>query len=108
MRDARYTKGPWEAFDHAGRNMRSYSQSSGVTGTGEHDKQLICGCFNDIGGDGVASANARLIAAAPELLEALERLVKEHKSSRYSSLEKRMADWQVAEAAIKKAKGEGL
>lgn len=50
-------------------------------------------------------ANARLIAAAPEMLEALRALVEEHFAPRYGTGEKRAADWERARAAITKAEG---
>jgi hypothetical protein len=51
--------------------MQGYSQPFAI---GEHMKpNLIAGCFGDVrGGEEVAMANARLIAAAPDLLEALK------------------------------------
>jgi len=68
-----HTPGPWKAFDNAGSTMQGYSQSSGVIGTGEHSGKIICGCFHDIGGEDVAAANARLVAAAPALLKAAKK-----------------------------------
>jgi len=73
MRKPNYTPGPWRAFDNAGTTMQGYSQPSGVAVV---DKlQIVCGCFGDIGGPDIASANAKLIAAAPELAEALVRML---------------------------------
>ena len=43
--------------------MQSYSQSSGLHGVGDNRLKLICGCFKDIGGEEVAAANARRLAA---------------------------------------------
>lgn len=74
MSDTKHTPGPWRFFDNAGKNMQGYCQPSGVTGTGENLGQLVCGCFGDVrGGEDQAKANARLIAAAPELLGALKK-----------------------------------
>ncbi len=70
-----HTPGPWGASDNTGKVMQSYSQPSVVHGTGEHRLKLICGCFGDIGGPDVAAANARLIAAAPDLLAALDKAI---------------------------------
>lgn len=50
-----------------------------------------------------AEANARLIAAAPDLLEALERLVNYFGPYQHPELAAKLQD---ASAAIKKAKGE--
>jgi hypothetical protein len=52
-----------------------------------------------------ADANARLIAAAPELLETLEAVLK-HASLDPNHLHKFGADYQRAQAAIAKALGE--
>ncbi len=49
-------------------------------------------------------ANARLIAAAPELLEALEGLVELHRRDDYVGMAKHYQD--LADAAIAKATGE--
>lgn len=48
------------------------------------------------------TANARLIAAAPDLLTALERILKEHADGEYIAVE----DVAHARAAIAKARGE--
>lgn len=56
-----------------------------------------------------AEANARLIAAAPELLEALRDMVALVKSRAYPQPDKPSSDWGRAEAAedvIRKATGE--
>jgi hypothetical protein len=48
--------------------MQGYSQGDAVASV-EH-RTLIAGCFSDVkGGPEIAEANARLIAAAPELLD---------------------------------------
>jgi len=62
MSDAKHTAGLVEAFDNAGSQMQSYSQSSGIHGTGENRLKLIAGFFNDIGGADVAAANAERAA----------------------------------------------
>lgn len=97
-----HTPGPWRATGPTGEKMQSYSQPWGVTGTGEHQMQLVCGCFGDIGGAVVAEANARLIAAAPTLLEAAERALE--------LIEKGAPGWGVAKdllrAAIYEARGQ--
>jgi hypothetical protein len=67
---AQHTPGPWTADWNSG--------SHGYTIAGDHI--AIGTAFSLLGkryGTGEASANARLIAAAPEMLEAL-RFVQEH------------------------------
>ena len=51
-----HTKTPWGAVHSVGKTLQSYSQSSCVIG--ENKQQMICGCFEDIGGKDVAKANA--------------------------------------------------
>lgn len=65
-----HTPGPW-AYAHSGPVMQGYSQPFAVAQKGE--RNLIAGVFGDVkGGVAVTEANARLIATAPELLEALK------------------------------------
>jgi len=67
------TPGPWVAEGPTGKNMREgYSQPWAVRTEPWDRCQIVCGCFGDIGGDEVAKANAHLMAAAPDLLAALE------------------------------------
>lgn len=63
MSDTKHTPGPWNAVELEDGNI--------VTGNTRH-----CGnvCELDLGTE--SDANARLIAAAPELLEALERALR--------------------------------
>ena len=55
-----------------------------------------------------ADANARLIAAAPELLEALQALIAEYEPNlkAFATDAPRKAKWEAACAAIAKAAGE--
>ena len=55
---------------------------------------------------GETDANARLIAAAPELLEALCRLMRPATEAIAQTAEEMEADFAFARAAIAKAKGE--
>lgn len=70
MRKAQHTPGPW-IYAPAGKVMQGYSQPFGIS---QSDKaNLVAGVFGDVaGGEEAAKANALLIAAAPELLEALK------------------------------------
>lgn len=74
MTPAQHAPGPWTAIK-VGRTMtEGYSQPFGVYSgePGQEGANLICGCFGDgQGGVESAEANANLIAAAPDLLEAL-------------------------------------
>lgn len=97
---AEHTHGPWS------QPVR-YDPESGM--------KLPCGAVDGPDGRIVASlegrtvdewaANARLIAAAPEMLEALERIVEATWDGDVTLAAPRMADAVRARAAIAKARG---
>lgn len=68
------TPGPW-VYTPAGRTMAdSYSQPFAIAQ--DEKPNLIAGCFGDVrGGVETAEANARLIAAAPDMLALLRELI---------------------------------
>ena len=70
---AEHTSGPW-GWSVTGEKMADgYSQPFGVYEVGKAN--LVAGCFGDVaGGIEVAKANARLIAAAPEMRECIKLL----------------------------------
>ena len=87
----KHTKGPWRLSEEKFSSL--------------YVEPFICAIF---GTDKTAEANARLIAAAPELLEALENL---HANiAEYARINNLGGfgnqDMQQARAAIAKAKGE--
>lgn len=87
----KHTKGPWRLSEEKFSTL--------------YVEPFICAIF---GTDKTAEANARLIAAAPELLEALENL---HANiAEYARINNLGGfdnqDMQQARAAIAKAKGE--
>ena len=96
---ARHTPGPWEI--HYG------SDGPEIHGEGSRGGLVIADISPEWGGDEMAEANARLIAAAPETTEALADLVEQLEGIG-------IPDWAGAEglditqakAAIAKAKGE--
>jgi hypothetical protein len=60
-----HTLGPW-LFSASGAVMQGYSQPFAIAEAGKPN--LVAGCFGDVrGGHETAEANARLIAAAPDL-----------------------------------------
>ena len=72
MTGTKPTPGPW-VYAPTGQVMSGYSQPFAVAEQGKAN--LVCGCFGDVsGGNPVAEANARAIAAVPELIKALNRL----------------------------------
>lgn len=93
MAQTSYTSGPWVLGGCSGRMITT---PDGYVGNG-----FIA--------DVDTLANARLIAAAPELLEALQDMVALVKSRAYPQPDKPSSDWGRAEAAediILKALGE--
>lgn len=98
-----YTEGPWifDEIDEEG-HFDVYNSSKST---------LICTGAGFYGGTPPSEANARLIASAPELLEALEALLESAKSSNASlnwatGLNDEPASFGQARAAIRKARGE--
>lgn len=80
------TEGRWVGFDNSGTEMQSYSQPSGVIADLKTDRlKIVCGCFGDIGGKAVASANAAFIALASgvttPLAEALLLVISDYRDS---------------------------
>ena len=70
MGEVKHTPGGWFSAP-TGERMRAASMSYAVA-TADMT-QVVAGCFEDVaGGDAEAAANARLIAASPDLLEALK------------------------------------
>ena len=84
---SKHTPGPWEFLDNS------------LVGPKIDDKPVWLRPVILRSETGVAKADANLIAAAPDLLEALETLVR---NGTRSTLE----DWEAAMVAIAKARGE--
>lgn len=100
------TPGPWKHSSSVGANLQSCSQSSAVLSA--DCKQVICGCFADItGGEVSAQANARLIAAAPDLLFMLKdaQLQIQYLHEKFSITGSGIACLAKIEAVIRKAEG---
>lgn len=97
------TPGPW--------SIGYYGDGDGIfiAGTyGGPDPTYICSVRPDLRSS-QSESNANLIAAAPDLLEALQDMVALVKSRAYPQPDKPLSDWGCAEAAeqiIKQALGE--
>lgn len=89
-----HTKGPWK-IDSFG-NIQTPTGILRVKGVA-----LPCGIVSD---RSEVMANTRLIAAAPDLLETLEKLSDAY--SGYGMTDKQQEAWIIAEKIIAKAKGE--
>jgi hypothetical protein len=100
---AKHTPGPWELKSEGWKGQFIY-------GTDEHAKGVRFIAKVSLDFDG-AEANARLIAAAPELLEALKGLDEAYCRAGTLSKSERLEDRKrlmAARAAIAKATGETL
>jgi hypothetical protein len=91
-----HTKGPWQVHSE-------YNPWVVIGNIGTYGFDSICDCDQDSHSklsNEEAKANARLIAAAPELLEALKDLLSRSEHDEYYASES-----DAAEAAIAKAEG---
>lgn len=106
MKEFNGTKGPW--FEHREGSSTVYVEAKLRDGV----IQEVAACGPTEAGSEAQSANARLIAAAPDLLEALDKITKEYIFTRgqlNGDTEDELADVlciKNARAAIAKALGE--
>jgi 2-oxo-4-hydroxy-4-carboxy--5-ureidoimidazoline (OHCU) decarboxylase len=99
MKKAKHTPGPWSAMVIGRNNM---DRGTVMVATTYRDGMAI-DCFNSGSTFAESAANAHLIAAAPELLEALQRLLNEaHPNQQYVNGHPAA---EAARAAIAKATG---
>lgn len=97
MSENKHTPGPWQVeFAHT-------QQSSGIVYWQVHDGSDAIAC-NQFCAAGNAEANARLIAAAPDLLGALKEIL-ESPESQENSYDCFQGLKDLARAAIAKAEG---
>lgn len=101
MSDDKFTPGPWAVFyDHPDipENIAYIRPASGADYDAHEEIAMVFCCGPETPGSDTARANARLLAAAPDLLEALIWVVR---------ISDRKHDaWDAARAAIAKARGE--
>ena len=112
MSETKWTPGPWHvADDHHVRAVLDVRDSDGwdvaklYSARGDVDTRDSSGVWRD---DPVRIANARLIAAAPELYEALVRLEAELVEDKYGENYEPspFENLAIARAALAKARGE--
>ena len=99
-----HTPGPWTADklqDQSAFNI--FMQGYGSAGASVHHCSNATNCMGSLEVD----ANARLIAAAPDLLAALQLLVAEYEPNlkAFALNAPRKAKWDAARAAIAKVEG---
>lgn len=98
---AAHTPGPWH-LENTSKHAFSGGMPKIVAECGHHIASITWNGHNERNGD----ANARLIAAAPELLGALETLINCHTGAPWQTEAVRRAAWLKVQAAIAKATGE--
>jgi hypothetical protein len=105
---AQHTPGPWEFAEwNAGINNRpgyGIMAEHGSLNVTVHTRKPKGDGFNDVDCTDQAKADAALIAAAPDLLEALEVMISDFGD--YPASERPCRAFDLAYAAIKKAKRE--
>lgn len=105
MSDTKHTPGPWKFDDHLGcRPIKG-----GKSGSHRQAQYKEVACTVGLHDDDEDRANARLIAAAPELLKALEALVwvaDSMDSAPIAASVRLETAYEEAKAAIAKARGE--
>jgi hypothetical protein len=110
---SKHTPGPWDLFDlapaiNAGNMRKPHGDGTKFRITGSHTLLVeLIGCSDGFV-YGANEANARLISAAPELLEALESIAEYWNQDRNDQA-MHDACWhaiETARAAIARAKGE--
>ena len=100
-----HTPGPWTHAFNANGSMRGVWGRSDMT-------SMVCYMTNPVPGNLEGSANAHLIGAAPDLLEALEAIVEDIRDDEIYGAEGRYIGYakhallSSAYAAIAKARGE--
>ncbi len=98
--NTQHTKGPWINVANGGDDPNPAKLVIEQSGGTEY---LIGEAFGSDMGDSEAEANARLMAASPELLEALEALVKYMMDSWGSASE----EWSNAKALLTRLRNAG-
>lgn len=96
-----HTKGTWEVIGHSDDDECRVRQTESVKhGKGFYSEITICEQINRMG-------NAHLIAAAPDLLEALEVILRKYEAQAdYAGIDTDGESVAKANAAIAKARGE--
>ena len=107
MRETKHTPGPWRISGESATTVQADYRAINSEGGVLIARALGYPNSGYFPSDDEAAANARLIAAAPELLEALEALRDNVGTCIcYDESAREFNAWEMAKAAIAKAKGE--
>lgn len=98
------TKGPWEFIDVSESARHKFAPACIIRGSGRQVARFSWGESSPyFPSEEESKSNARLIAAAPDLLEALQRLVK---AVNYGTGDELFDAEELAEVAMEKALGQ--
>jgi len=97
--DAKHTPAPWRVEGHRSGVPHGHIISHGINSHGDGPEGYVCDTWNS------SDADARLIAAAPDLLEALKWIAHHYANQDMNHRDFRVEAAQRAEAAIAKAEG---
>lgn len=103
--ETKHTPGPWEVFSNSFIEAGVRAANNPYGTDFEFRIAEVSGDWRDEPKGGAAAANARLIAAAPELLEALTAMVDAHDRWLGSDRPDAKEAMKRARAAIAKAEG---
>lgn len=102
MSEAAHTAGPWQQYHPEHDPLHIV----GNVDQGAHGDMIFTVIVDEVGGGDRASANARLIAAAPDLLEALQDLLDDTQHATHNCGDTvENCPVLAARAAIAKARG---
>ena len=107
MRDTKFTPGPWAQVPQSNGSVMIARRHETGKQLSPHGLRLVCNVLVRGSSMSEDDANAHLIAAAPEMYEALERiygrlLMSERDGDAHITEE----DGAMVEAALRKARGE--
>jgi len=88
------------------RQWQPYLSHNSLFVVAKQNQQVICRVMRGDGGEQAREANANLIAAAPDLLEALEEALEDWGDDHFDEEYPYRIEWaDKARAAIRKARG---
>lgn len=109
MSELKATPGPWTVYPDVDGNFFYVAQQDGAPYTPDYSDVCGLSCQTWSGERfNVQQANAHLIAAAPELYEALEEMVERYAPGYHDCIDNGLPECEIcnARAALAKARGE--